>query len=42
MDQRTFIVNGIVKKYVGNQMIYKLTNPQNKESIFIDDKIIRT
>ena len=31
MDHRTFIVNGIVKKYVGNQMNYKLINPKNKE-----------
>ena len=31
MNNRTFIVNGIVKKYVGNQMNYKLINPKNKE-----------
>lgn len=31
MDHRTFIVDGIVKKYIGNQMNYKLINPKNKE-----------
>jgi len=31
MDHRTFIVDGIVKKYIGNQMNYKLINPKNKK-----------
>ncbi len=31
MDKRTFIVEGIVKKYVGNQMNYKIKNTINEE-----------
>ena len=31
MDHRTFTVEGIVKKYVGNQMNYKRLNPNNEE-----------
>lgn len=31
MDHRTFTVDGIVKKYIGNQMNYKLINPKNKK-----------
>ena len=30
MNQRTFTVEGIVKKYVGNQMNYKRLNPINQ------------
>jgi len=32
MDNKTFIVNGIVKKYVGNQMNYKRINTNKEES----------
>ena len=31
MNHRTFTVEGIVKKYVGNQMNYKRLNPINAE-----------